>query len=197
MKRIIQLVLLGLAVLFAYMLYDSIASEIEFNEEIAKRKEVVIKKLEDIRDAQIAYKSVKGKYAKTFPELIQFLEKDSMPLIYAEGEVPDSLIGQEAKAIELGIIKRDTSLIPVKDTLFKGRFNEVISDLSIIPFSGGKEFIMDAGEVERGKVKVKVFEVKAPYKYIYNGLDTKNRDIDLEDGLILGSMVDPTTNGNW
>ena len=37
----------------------------------------------------------------------------------------------------------------------------------------------------------------ASYGVIYAGLDAKNEAVDLEDGLQVGSMDDPSTSGNW
>ena len=121
-----------------------------------------------------------------------------MVIVKAIGEVPDSLLGQEALALEMGIIIRDTSLIPVRNEVFVSKdFNKIVKEMPIIPFSGGKEFDIQAGEIEKGKTKVKVFEVKASFKDIFNGMDVKNEGVDLEEYMILGSMTEPTTNGNW
>ena len=198
MKLGIQAVLILLAAFIAYMIYDSIESKIELEKEIAHRTEVVIDHMEHIKDAQIAFKKNKGYYARDFRQLTHFLENDSLVIVKAIGEVPDSLIGQEALAIEMGIIVRDTSLIPVKDNMFIGEdFDKIIKSMSTIPFSDGKQFEINAGEVEKGKQKIKVFEVKASFKDIFNGMDVKNEGVDLDDFMILGSMTDPTTNGNW
>jgi hypothetical protein len=198
MKLGIQAVLILLAAFIAYMIYDSIESKIELEKEITHRTEVVIDHMEHIKDAQIAFKKNKGYYARDFRQLTHFLENDSLVIVKAIGEVPDSLIGQEALAIEMGIIVRDTSLIPVKDNMFIGEdFDKIIKSMSTIPFSDGKQFEINAGEVEKGKQKIKVFEVKASFKDIFNGMDVKNEGVDLDDFMILGSMTDPTTNGNW
>ncbi len=69
--------------------------------------------------------------------------------------------------------------------------------MAIIPFSGGKQFSINSGEIEKGKVKVKVFEITAPYTEIFKGLKTDNEGIDMTQALILGSMTEPSINGNW
>ncbi len=197
MKLVIQIALAIASLFVAYMIYDSIQSEIEFRKETERRKEVVVERLKQIRDAQVMYKSRKGEYAKSFDKLINFLQHDSIEVIFSVGDLPDSLIGQEAKAIEMGIITRDTSLIPVRDTLFSGHFAQVVDSLPYIPFSGGKKFNIDAGEVESGKVKVKVFEVSASLGNIYRGLDLSNKNIDTSEVIKVGSMEEATLNGNW
>ncbi len=197
MKIGIQLVLAALAIFVAYMVWDSIDSKIVLTETVEKRNKVVQERLEQIRDAQVEYKKVRGEYANSFDKLKDFLMNDSIVQVKMEGEVPDSLLGQEAKALEMGIIKRDTTKIPVKNELFKDNFDAIVDSMMYIPFSGGKQFAIRAGEVEKGKVKVKVFEVVAHLTDIYKGLDTDNEGYDMKDSLMIGSMAEPTTNGNW
>ena len=191
------IVLIGLNAFVGYKIYDSIESEIKFREETERRKAIVVERLKQIREAQVVYKSRKGEYAKNFEQLTNFLRNDSIQVIYSVGDLPDSLLGQEAKAIELGIITRDTTLIPVRDTLFKQNFDMIVDSLPYIPFSGGKKFNIDAGEIESGKVKVKVFEVSASLGDIYRGLDIANKNIDTTEVLKVGSMQEATLNGNW
>lgn len=197
MKLVIQLVLIVASAFMGYLIYDSINSKIELEKEVKHRKAVVIERLEQIKEAQISYKKVRGEYAKSFDQLRDFLQNDSLIVVKAIGVVPDSLLGQEAKALAMGIIVRDTSKIAVRDEMFKDNFQKVVDSLSIIPFSGGSSFSINSGEVEKGKVKVKVFEVTAPYKEIFKGLKTDNEGIDMSQALILGSMTEPSINGNW
>lgn len=197
MKLAIQLVLIVASAFMGYLIYDSIDSKIQLEKEVKARKLVVIERLEQIKEAQINYKKVRGEYAKSFDQLRNFLENDSLIVVKAIGVVPDSLIGQEAKALAMGIIVRDTSKIAVREELFKDNFQQVVDSMDIIPFSGGTKFAINAGEVEKGKVKVKVFEVSAPYTEIFKGLKTDNEGIDMTQSMILGSMTEPSINGNW
>ena len=94
--------------------------------------------------------------------------------------------------------------IKVADSLFS-RKSYKLSDLSLIPFSGGVLFEMDADTIERGGVEVHVFEAKAHYSAYLNGMDpqtiinliAKQEDIERYPGLIVGSMREPSTDGNW
>lgn len=193
----VKIVFVVLIAFGAYLNYNAIDSKIKLAEEIKVRNAAVQERLEQIRDAQVEYKKLKGEYAANFTQLIDFLKNDSLIIIYSEGEVPDSLLGQEAKAIELGIIKRDTTKTPVRNELFKENFDKIVSKINIVPFNDGLEFEMANGEIEKGKVKVKVFEAKTSYANVYKGLNVKNEGIDLEAFIAVGSLEEPTTNGNW
>lgn len=197
MKIGIQIGLLALSVLIGYLIWNSIESKIELTETVKVRNGVVQAKLEQIRDAQVEYKRVRGEYADSFEKLTDFLKNDSIVQVKMEGEVPDSLLGQEAKALEMGIIRRDTTKIPVRETLFQDNFDAIVDSMPYIPFTAGKTFAIDAGELDNGKVLVKVFAVTAYLKDVYSGLKTDNEGYDMADSLSIGSMVEPKTNGNW
>jgi hypothetical protein len=114
MKIGIQFGLALLAGFIAYMIWDSIDSKIVLTETVEIRRTEVKEKLTHISEAQIEFKKVRGTYAGSFDLLTDFLINDSIVQVRMEGEVPDSLLGKEALALEMGIIKRDTNNIPVR-----------------------------------------------------------------------------------
>lgn len=191
----IQKVLLGLFIVLsgvtAWFAYRSIQAPIEFNQLKNKRYAKVIENLETIRDWQLAHKSVYRGYAPNFDSLFVFVNTDSFPVIKAIGTVPDTLTEQQA--VEMGLVKRDTVLVSVRDSLFK--MDGSIEDIKIIPFSKNQEFVMESGVIEKGQVKVPVFEAFAQNAYIFDGI--KPEYYDPKEGLRVGSMTDPSTSGNW
>ncbi|MCH7974494.1 MAG: serine/threonine protein kinase [Bacteroidetes bacterium] len=50
---------------------------------------------------------------------------------------------------------------------------------------------------KKGKVKVNVFMAFANFGAIYNGMNTKNENINFSEGLQVGSMTETSTSGNW
>ncbi len=197
MKIGIQIGLAVLSIFIAYLIWDSIDSKIILTESVDMRNEVVQERLTRISEAQIEYKKVRGTYAGSFDDLIGFLENDSIVLVKMEGEVPDSLLGKEAEALAMGIIVRDTTKIPVREQLFKEKFESIVDSMPYIPFSGGKEFTIASGAVEKNKIKIAVFEVKAALTDVYKGLKTDNEGYDMSEFIAVGSMEEPKTNGNW
>lgn len=192
MKVALQIGLAIVAVVLSYLIYQGIQDKIIFQKKAEARREVVQNRLLQVVTAQKEFKNEKGKYANNFAELLHFLHQDSLTIIKAIGNVPDTLT--EAQAVEMGIVIRDTSLVPAK-SIFPDDF--AIDSLEIIPFGEGEKFEMQAGVIEKNKVNVNVFEASAKLKYVYNGLKTKNENVDLEDVLKVGSMTDPITTGNW
>ncbi len=209
MKTVIQILLTIVIIALGYWCVESIQKPIRFQEAHAKRQDANVEKLMYTRDAQVAYKSVYNKYTGSFDTLINFIKSDSLPWVKKEGSLTDSMLEAgmtEVKALALGIIKRDTIKVSVKDSLFPAGYP--IDSLPFIPYLDGKEkFQMGAGVVETGSgVKVNVFEAKVHNNIYLKGLE-KQEIINLNDktqklerypGLKVGSLEEANNNaGNW
>jgi hypothetical protein len=197
MKRIIiQVVLLIVIVFLGWYVYQSIMEPVHFDQEKRAREKVVIAKLKDIRASQLVYKKIKGSYSDNFDSLVAFLTDAEVPIVKM---VPDPEDTTFTKTINdtVGYIK-------VADSLFS-RKKYKLKDLSIIPFSDGEVFEINADTIERGGVDVHVFLVQAPYTAYLKGMDkqtiiniiAKREDIDRYPGLKVGSLTEPSTDGNW
>ncbi len=196
MKTIIQIGLAIVILVLVYFIYESIMEPVRFNQEVARREAMVVDRLKDIRQVQIAHRARFGAFNSDLDSLIRFVKEDSLAVIRAIGSVPDTLT--ESEAVRLGIVQRDTIWVHAKDSLLR-RSRYTVDSLPYVPFTGGKRFVMDAGKIERGLTKLPVFEAKAsPTDYL--------RDIDrwrvyytrdIEDGLKVGSMFEASIDGNW
>lgn len=207
--KVLFLILLPVLIIaLAYRLYYGIEVPIQFEKQKKVRTNEVVQKLKEIRDSQVAFKTVYGKYTASFDTLIGFLKNDSLPMIRAIGSIPDSLEEKgmtEAMALAQGLIIRDTIRVSVRDSLFNEDYP--IDSIRYIPYSNGTEFEMEAGTVVTGsKVKVKVFEARAPYVEFLKGLDEQliinlvedRKTNDLYEGLKVGDINEPNNNaGNW
>lgn len=201
-RKTVQLLLWPVIIILAWLVYRSPISLKEFQEETNYRKSAVIQDLKDIRTAQIAFKDKYRVYAGDFNSLLSFVKNDSLAVVKAIGETPDSLT--EDQALMAGIISRDTVFVPVYQTIYNqdyldtrdSRFPFDLEMLSMVPFSD-ETFSIESGNIEKGKVVVQVFEVSTTYKTFLNGLDATNKGIDLDNILRVGSMSDASINGNW
>jgi len=203
MKTGIQVILVVAIVVLTYLLWESIAQPIRFNKERGKRYEAVIQRLKDIRSAQIAYKSVYGKFTADFDSLITSVKQDSFSVVKAIGSVPDSIT--EAEAVKLGIVSRDTVKIPIRDSLFVS--NYFVDSLKFVPYTAQAVFELGATQLETvSAIKVWVFEAKVPNTTILNGMNmqligsenAERKKLNKYPGLKVGSLTETTNNaGNW
>tara|TARA_B100001093_G_scaffold519927_1_gene611448 strand:- start:34489 stop:35106 length:618 start_codon:yes stop_codon:yes gene_type:complete len=198
----IFLILIPINIFLGFLIYNSINSEVKFQDEAQIRLSQNIQKLKDLRHVQMSYKRTNGTFANNFEDLISFLESDSIPIIKANGETPDSLT--ESEALKLGIISRDTAYVLAKEGVFNKEYIESrdnciefnLKALTTVPHSN-MNYNIDAGEIEKGKVIVQVFEISSNYATIFTGLNAKNKSYNLNSLLKVGSMQEASLNGNW
>lgn len=209
MKTVIQIVLFIVAVVLAYLIYQSIQRPIEFKKAKDARYEATINRLKDIRKAELTYKDVYGKFTGSFDTLINFVINDSVRNVRKIGELTDSMIEaglSEKKAIKLGLLIRDTIKESVLHTIFPEGFDA--EQLRYVPVPDTlAEFHLAQTSITTGSgIVVPVFEAKAHNNVILRGLD-RQLVINLNDqrrtnekypGLKVGSLVETVNNaGNW
>jgi hypothetical protein len=197
MKAVIQFVLFIIIVALGYMVYDSIMEPVRLNQEKSKRESAVVQRMKEIRSAEIIYKQLNGRFSDKWDTLVQFIDSAEIPVVKI---IPDP----EDTTFTLTI--NDTvGYVRVYDSLFHGKTDVSLSDFMIAPFSGGDTIELHAGSIDRGGVTVQVFEAKVPYASYLKGMDTQyiinltaaKKDIDLYPGIKVGSMTEPSTDGNW
>ena len=204
--RIIKAVLWSLIFFFSYMIYTSINAPIKFNEVKKERYLKVIDKLKDIRNAQLAYKSVNGSYANNFDGLIKFIDTAQ----YTLTQKRDSSYLQYDRVYRIDMLREvvviDTlGFASIKDSLF-GNSNRY-KNMAQIPINGVDAiFSIKSDMIKKGDYDVHVFEVRVSKDVI---LFDQNKDllkqekalmsVDGVNGpdLVLGSMTEVSTNGNW
>ena len=139
-KTIVSILLLFVIAGLAYMIVRSIQEPVKFDKAVKARETVGIQRMKDIRDLQVAYKSVNGKFCSTIDSLITFYNTGKMEVLMQVGSNDDSLAVAHTDAIKKGnkkITAQDLyqlyqagdknlvftvkSEIPVRDTLFASR----------------------------------------------------------------------------
>lgn len=197
LKTILCIVLALCAIFLVYEIYDGIMEPVRFNKEVEARKKVAVQRLKDIRDLQVAYKSVNEKFTASFDTLKQFYNEGQMIVLMQVGSKDDSLAvahTNEVKKAHRGITDEglyklyregDKKLvfsiqnkIAVKDTLFRSRTDFDINAIGDIPFATEGESVAAVTKVEMSAIVKKVsgvdvplFEAKMPWKSVLNGLN--------------------------
>lgn len=207
MKIAIQAVLWILIVFFSYKIYDSINGPINFNKTKNERYAQVIDRLKDIRKAQIAHKDVKGIFANNFDSLIAFVDTGIFTLVQKR----DSSYLEYDKVYRIDMLREviviDTlGTVPVKDSLFGTSLE--YKKIAFVPIRGVEDstFQIKAEIIEKNDYKVPVFEVKVSKNIVLfdqnkDLLKQENETISVDGvngpAIILGSLTDVSTNGNW
>ena len=180
-----------LAVLLAGYLINSIKTSIDEEERISTMEEKIIDKLKLIRNAQIAFESVKGQYTSDWDQLINFIDSDNIYLIQRREETILLEYGAEETTLYLDTI----GSISVIDSLFSNIPNFSSKSLPAVPGIENATFKMWSGKIEKGGVLVNVVEVRNPKPVDPNRKESNEANI--HKPLRFGSRISITTAGNW
>ena len=197
-------------IVLGYLIVDSIMEPIRFNQEVEVRERSTIDRLIDIRDAQKAYKDIYKRYTGSFDTLIAFLDTGSFAVVRAIGEIPEEWLDEmgfekaREKALSDGVISRETTKIPVMDSLFGVGYP--IDSLRVVPYTENVLFSMESGEIlTSSNLVVQVVEVSVLYDDLLNGMDgqliVNYKDERMKivgfEGVKFGSLEEGTLTGNW
>ena len=223
-KIIVEIALAAVICLLVWITVKSVQKPVRFNHEVAARSQVAIQRLKDIRELQVAFKSVNGRFSPTIDSLKLFYETGKMDIVMQIGSLDDSLAVANTEAIKKAnkklkpdqiteklkeayaagqkVVFSTVTEIPVRDTLFTHRPDFCIDSLKYIPFSGKQLTEMEATIKTVSGVQVPLFEARMPYKALCKGLDNQLRiNLDAErkdqnkyEGLQVGSVTAPNNN---
>ena len=147
-KVLTYLILPAIIVGLVYLIVQSIMEPVEFNKQKAFRESIAVQRLKDIRDLQVAYKNVNGKYSSTIDSLKLFYNEGKIKVVMQIGSKDDSLAMINTTNLKkrnprikpeqmLELYKQGQKLvfeiqneIAVKDTLFNDRPNFVVDSLA-------------------------------------------------------------------
>ena len=205
-RKQITYVLFFFSALLVFAIYQSINSPIEFNKVKNERYLKVIDRLKDIRNAQVAFKSVNGIYSNSFEELVKFVDSAQFTIVQKR----DSSYMQYDRIYRIDMLREviviDTlGYVSVKDSLFSN--TDSYKSMASIPIEGiDDKFKLKADIIDKNGYNVPVFEVRVSKDLILfdqnKDLITQEKQTVSVDGvngpdIVLGSLSDVSTNGNW
>jgi hypothetical protein len=171
------------------MLWETIQEPVRFNREKDRRSEIVVQNLKDIRSVQQMYRALNDSFSPSFDTLIKFMVEGQIPVVNIIFDPNDTTLTKT--------INDTLGFVSVADSLFGRRPNFNVKDLQYIPFSEGDKFELDAGKINKGGVMVPVFMAIAPKQSYLKGMPKNQVMKSSVNDLIVGSMSEPTTDGNW
>ena len=201
----VKAVLMITIVIFSYKIYRIIMEPIEFAGLKDRRYEDTKVRLEQIRDAELAYKEEYGVFQGDLDQLIDFVANGRVSIVLRKDssfQYYDRVYQQEMSKDT--VVLRKIGEAPVvqklqqKPELFGADFKA--EDLRFVPYSNKVPFALATGEVDRNDVKVPVFEAKADNKDIFQDVMETYHSLILHlptKYLAIGSLQEPTLSGNW
>ncbi len=206
LRPVASVVLLVLAIFLIYKIYDGIMKPINFDKEKVVKYSEVIKNLKIIRDAEIAYKEVNGKYTKDKAALIKFIDTAQFAITESRDTVIRVNEGTRWQPLWIDKEKRVIDTTGYEPVL-KSFENRDYKNMFKVPGVAGKEFELEVGMVEKVQgLEVPVFEARIDKASILEGMDISLVKQEKEaiatdqvkgEYVSVGSLSEVTTGGNW
>lgn len=198
MKVVVRAILFIAIVLLGFLCWRSIRGTTDFDKEAAARDRAVIRRLVDIRTAQIAFRDANGRYTSSFDTLSDFIKNGKVATVSRYGDLTEEQLEggmTEEKAMRIirggnqtaikaaGLwddehnrpqLMRDSIFAPAEEVLFPNRPNFDADSLAFVPYGEGAKFQMGTARLETASgYPVQVFEAKTLYTTYLGDMDKK------------------------
>jgi hypothetical protein len=193
LTKIFSIVFLAIAIGLGYYLFSRVSIKIEEDNRIARIERQVIEKLKMIRDAQVAYQAIHGRYTTDWDQLISFIDTGKIYIVQRREHIQTLSYGRDSVWVETDTL----GSVLVRDSLFsRTRYpNFNLERLPYIPGSDNKRFDIFADEIIRGGVGVDVIEVRDVDPV--NPARSESHPAFSRKPLRFGSRTEVSTSGNW
>lgn len=206
LKPVINILLWIIIVILGYATFKSVYGEIEFNQLKQKRYALIIEKLKDIRDAELAHRQVTGKFTDNFDNLVKFIDTAQYTITQRRDSTVKDIEATKRFTVDMfkEIVIVDTlGYVSVKDSLF-GADNRYKTMMDLPEGAGepGAKFVLKAGTLD----EIPVFEASVDkavilYDQDKNLVEKEKQVVSVDQvngpAIKVGSMDEINTNGNW
>ena len=188
--KIIVTSVFGIAsVILAYMLFDSIMSEVELTKSIEKQENAIKAKLIQIRKAQVAYNTLYGQYCDDWTSLTNFIKDSNLVVIDKKEEIHQISYEVNGTTITMdstSFIIDTINIVKVQDSLYNNVDFE-IEKIALVPNTSENFELKTRLEGVVAYIEIKDAAPINPERQKHGKLDP----------LKSGSLEKSTIKGNW
>ena len=209
---IMVVVLLGLSAFFGFKLYKAIEEPVKFEAVKEKRYKEIIKNLIQLREAQLAHKTITGDYTSDINKLAQFVDTAKFALLQQrDSSVPDReknlkfRLDADTGGYYKEITLTDTlGFKSVKDSLFKNIDISKLLEYNIEGAPGQIELETDYTFDKQNRIPL--FRARAdkrevlfdqPERLLERELEVNEIESVQGEYIRVGSLDEISTSGNW
>jgi hypothetical protein len=183
LTKILTAVLLIASIgLFVY-LYGSVEKVITEREAIANKEAAVIDRLSLIREAEIVFQEVNGRYTANWDSLITFIENGRVPIVERREEIKQKAYGGEEIILHVDTL----GFVSAKDRIFKKNFTANAADYGT--FAGFKVKVGDQVLKNQKAYGIKVDGQVKEAPFTEDGTITQLADIKIGDQVTKGKTL--------
>lgn len=194
--KIAIVLLVAVSVFLTIKIYQVIMDPIRFERIKQERFCAATERLEQIRDAQLAYRSEYGVFNPDLDALIAFVDTGRITII----ERKDSSFLAFNKVYQT-MMNKDTVIVRVLGKQpaiekFAPGFDPNV--LRMVPFNSEATIKMDAGKLDRSGVTIPAFEVSIAQEDLFPDLKERfSQYIKKDVYYTIGSLSEPNLSGNY
>lgn len=184
--RILSIVFLLVALYLGYYLINSVKSVIDEEVYITQTETVIIEKLKLIRDTEVAYQLVHGKYTSDWDSLISFLDSGTIYITERREEIIPKEYGTEEVILHVDTVGN----VPAKEFVFTETYLLLASDTGVIAnlnFKVGDEITKNY-QLYSLQTPEKLFKVRSQYEGVVTKLYS-NKSSKVNKGDNIAEMV--------
>ena len=160
--RILSIVFFAIAIYLGYFLFNSVKSMIDQEKYIQRVERNIIDKLQLIRDTEVAYQMVHGKYTSNWDSLINFLDSGVIYITERKEEIIEKEYGAEEVILHVDTV----GTMPAREYVFTELNLINAGDTGVITsinFKIGDKIIKNF-QLFSLQTKERLFKVRSPYE---------------------------------
>ncbi len=189
------LIFLIVAIILGFQSYYSLADDIEFKEVFEKRELEVRDRLTQLKDLQAEFLSAKQQYCSSLDSLIYFAKNDSSKIEKYLVDKNDTAAVNNAK--RKGLPLKEVVYVPVDVKVFGESHKVQLDSLPFVPYTN-KKFSLKTNKAQNANNRdVFYLEIKTKKKTFVDMLEIYPQNFDEDSYIQIGSLAEPTTEGNW
>jgi hypothetical protein len=221
-KILFRCVMVVVVLVLAIMVMRSIMRPEKFRNVYNERCELIKEKLITIRDVQAVYKNENKKYFADADSLADFALNGKVSIIKNVGDIPEGM--SEKDALKAGLLRKETVEISAMEKVMEtdaSRKVENFNNLQYVLHSDGPKFNIQTGSIASKTYEIPVYMIVVPLddiladmdkaitpenarpfkkfinKILYNGLSEETQYRSQYKDMVMGSLTEASTSGNW
>ncbi len=171
LTKILTYVLFAVSLFLGYYLYSGVQSTIDDRKLIETKEMAIIEKLKLIREAEIVFQEVNGRYTSNWDSLINFIKNGKVAIIERKEEIVQKAYGGEEVIVHIDTL----GFTPARERIFKETFNVNAADDGI--FVAYKVKVGDRAVKNQRGYTIKVGEKNSEPPFTEDGFISSMADI--------------------
>lgn len=183
LTKILTFVLIGISVYLGYYLYSGVQKTIDDRKMIEKKEAAVIEKLKMIREAEIVFQAVNGRYTSNWDSLLNFVKNGQVAIVERREELIQKEYGGEEVIVHIDTL----GFTSARERIFKQTFNVNAADNGI--FMGYKVKMGDRAVKNQRGYALKVGDKISEPPFIENGFISSLAPLKVGDAVKKGQIL--------